>query len=158
MLIKKMKGRMICRKSECFINRHVAKGSNWHYHCLRCQRYKFQNFFKVVQHSLNACNGPEMADPQSEGELVSSRKSSRQVHSVSEHPTEQNSSQDHSATEHLAEQSPNQDHSVSEHLAEQSFSQDHSATEHPAEQSSSKDHSVSEHPTEQSSSQDHSAM
>ena len=48
--------------------------------------------FKVVQHSLNACNGPEMADPQSGGELVGSRKSSRQGHSVSEHPTEQSSS------------------------------------------------------------------
>ena len=40
-----------------------------------------------------------MADPQSEGELVGSRKSSRHGHSVSEHPAEQSFSQDHSATE-----------------------------------------------------------
>ena len=112
--------------------------------------------FKVVQHSLNACNGPEMADPQSGGELVGSRKSSRQGHSVSEHPTEQSSSQDHSATEHPGEQSFSQDHSATEHPAEQSFSQDHSATEHLAEQSSSKDHSATEHPAEQSPNQDHS--
>ena len=57
-LIKKMKNRMVCRKSECFVNHIIAKNSDCHYHCLRCQQYKFKNFFRVVQHSLNSCTGP----------------------------------------------------------------------------------------------------
>ncbi|KAL5259813.1 hypothetical protein ACHWQZ_G010057 [Mnemiopsis leidyi] len=52
-LIKSYKSRMICHSIDCLVNKSITRSV--HYHCLRCKTFKYKDFFRVVQHTLNTC-------------------------------------------------------------------------------------------------------
>ena len=53
-LIQSVKNKMICHKLQCLSNKKVARVT--HYHCLRCQKFKYKDFYRVIKHSASTCS------------------------------------------------------------------------------------------------------